>query len=80
MRKIVEFIAYVIAANLLAAGNLAAQGAPPAQVLQMVIRSHPNAGSKCLDTPYSQFIAGKKLQLYDCNNTNAQTFGYDQGA
>jgi Ricin-type beta-trefoil lectin domain len=77
MRKIVKFIAYAIAANLLAAGSLAAQGAPPAQPLQMVIQSHPNAGQRCLDIPYRNFFDGMRLEIYDCNNTPAQTFSYN---
>ena len=44
----------------------------------MVIQGHPNTGQKCIDVPFSQFVAGKTLQIYDCNNTNAQTFDYDQ--
>lgn len=44
----------------------------------MVIQGHPDTGQKCIDVPFSQFVAGKTLQIYDCNNTNAQTFDYDQ--
>ena len=80
MRNIFEAFVIVIAAALMPPGDLAAQTTPPSQVLQMVIQSHPNAGQKCIDTPFSQFVAGAKLQLWDCNNTNAQTFEYDLGA
>jgi uncharacterized Zn-binding protein involved in type VI secretion len=80
MRNFFAAFAIVIVAALLPRWELAAQTAPPSQVLQMVIQSHPNAGQKCIDTPFSQFVAGAKLQLWDCNNTNAQTFEYDLSA
>jgi len=55
----------------------AAQQQP--QVLRMIIQSHPNAGKKCLDIPSAQYIAGMRLQTFDCNNQNDETFAYDQG-
>jgi len=79
MRKIFELTVVAMAATVLTIGNLSAQGVPPAQVLRMVIKSHPNAGQQCLDIPGAQFIAGMRLQTFDCNNQSDETFEYDQG-
>jgi hypothetical protein len=49
----------------------------PAATLRMVIQSHPEVGGKCLDVPNHQFVPGMRLQMWDCNNTVAQTFSYD---
>src|SRR3954466_13740666 len=43
----------------------------------MLIQSHPDVGSKCLDIPYGRFVIGMRVQSWDCNNANAQIFSYD---
>ena len=45
---------------------------------RMVIQIHPDVGGKCIDVPYSQFVIGMRLQLWDCNNSPAQIFSYDE--
>ena len=79
MRNIFELTVVAMAATVLTLGGLSAQGVPPAQVLRMVIQSHPNAGQKCLDIPGAQFIAGMRLQTFDCTNQSDETFEYDEG-
>jgi hypothetical protein len=79
MRKIFELTVVAMTATVLTIGGVSAQGVPPAQVLRMVIQSHPNTGQKCLDIPDAQFIAGMRLQTFDCNNQSDETFEYDQG-
>lgn len=79
MRNIFESTVVAMTATVLTIGGLSAQGAPSAQVLRMVIQSHPNAGQKCLDIPDAQFIAGMRLQTFDCNNQSDEAFEYDQG-
>jgi len=49
-----------------------------AATLRMVVQSHPNLGGKCLDVPNAQFVAGMRLQMWDCNNGRAQIFSYDE--
>jgi hypothetical protein len=46
--------------------------------LRMVIQIHPDLEKRCIDVPYSQFVVGMRLQMWDCNNGNAQTFVYDE--
>jgi hypothetical protein len=79
MRNILELTVVAMIATVLTIGGLSTQGVPSAQVLRMVIQSHPNAGQKCLDIPGAQFIAGMRLQTFDCNNQSDQIFEYDQG-
>jgi len=50
----------------------------PAATLRMVIQSPPEVGGKCLDVPNNQLVPGIRLQMWDCNNTIAQTFTYDE--
>jgi Ricin-type beta-trefoil lectin domain len=78
MRNVTESIATMMTATLLTMGDVAAQGASPAQMLRMVIQSHPAVGEKCLDIAGAQFIDGMRLQTFDCNNQNDETFAYDQ--
>jgi hypothetical protein len=49
----------------------------PAVTLRMVIQSPPEVGGKCLDVPNYQFVPGMRLQMWNCNNSVAQTFSYD---
>jgi hypothetical protein len=79
MRNIFELTVVAVTATILSIGGLSAQGAPSAQVLRMVIQSHPNAGQHCLDIAGAQFIAGMRLQTFDCNNQSDEIFEYDQG-
>ena len=79
MRNILELTVVAMTATVLTVGGLSAQGVPSAPALRMVIQSHPNAGQKCLDIQDAQFIAGIRLQTFDCNNQSDQTFEYDQG-
>ena len=51
-----------------------------ADSLRMVIQSHTDMGAKCIDIPYSQFVVGMRLQMWECNSTSAQTFTYDAQA
>jgi Ricin-type beta-trefoil lectin domain len=78
MRNIFELTVVAMSATVLTIGGLSAQGVPSAQVLRMVIQSHPNAGQNCLDVPSAQFIVGMRLQTFDCNKQSDQTFEYDQ--
>lgn len=32
--------------------------------------------NKCIDVPYSNFVDGQRLQLWDCNGTNAQNWTF----
>lgn len=49
----------------------------PAAALRMVIQSPPDVGGKCLDVPNYQFVPEMRLQMWNCNNSVAQTFSYD---
>ena len=49
-----------------------------ASTYRMVIQSHPDVGGKCLDVPNHQFVREMRVQIWDCNNTVAQTFSYDE--
>jgi hypothetical protein len=49
----------------------------PAATLRMVIQSHPDVGARCIDVPNAQLVPGMRIQMWDCNNTVAQTFSYD---
>lgn len=49
-----------------------------AATLRMVIQSHSDVGGKCIDVPYSQFVIGMRLQMWDCNNSPAQIFSYEE--
>ena len=48
-----------------------------AETLRMIIQSPPEGGGKCVDVPNAQFLWGMRIQMWDCNNTIAQTFTYD---
>jgi len=48
-----------------------------AATYRMVIQSLPEVGGKCLDVANGQFVRGMPIQMWDCNNTVSQTFGYD---
>jgi hypothetical protein len=50
----------------------------PAATLRMVIQSHPDVGGKCLSVPNRQFVEGMHLHMFDCHNTPAQIFVYDE--
>lgn len=79
MRNVLDLRVVAIIATVVSLAGLSTQGVAYAQVLRMVIQSHPNAGQKCLDIPAAQFIAGMRLQTSDCNNRSDETFEYDQG-
>jgi hypothetical protein len=79
MRNIFELTVVAVTAIILTIGGVSAQGVPSAQVLRMVVQSHPNAGQKCLAIPDAQFIAGMRLQTFDCNNQSDETFEYNEG-
>jgi hypothetical protein len=44
---------------------------------RMVIQAHPSAGGKCWDVPFRRFVPGTAVHLWECNNTIAQIFNYD---
>jgi hypothetical protein len=48
-----------------------------AGTLQMVIQSHPDVGGKCISVPNRQFSDGMRLHTFDCRNSPAQIFLYD---
>jgi ricin-type beta-trefoil lectin protein len=48
-----------------------------AATLRMVIQSPPEVGGKCLEVPNRQFVSQIRLQMWDCNNSVAQIFSYD---
>lgn len=79
MRNVFELAVVALTATVVTIGGLSAQGVASAQVLRMVIQSHPNAGQNCLDVPGAQFIAGMRLQTFGCNNQSDQIFEYDEG-
>jgi hypothetical protein len=79
MRNIFELTVVAVTATILTISDLSAQAVSSTQVLRMVIQSHPNAGQHCLEIPGAQFIAGMRLQTFDCNNQSDETFEYDQG-
>jgi PDZ domain-containing protein/ricin-type beta-trefoil lectin protein len=35
---------------------------------RMMIQSHPDLGSRCIDVPYAQFFRGMGLQMWSCNS------------
>jgi Ricin-type beta-trefoil lectin domain/PAN domain len=45
--------------------------------LKITIQSAPEGGGKCIDVPNSNFTPGKHLQMWDCNDTEAQIFAFD---
>jgi hypothetical protein len=49
-----------------------------ATTYRMIIQSHPDVGGKCIDVPNHQFVREMRVQMWDCNNTVAQTFSYDE--
>jgi hypothetical protein len=49
-----------------------------AQEIQTVLQVSPPAGGHCIAVPGGAFVAEQRLQMQDCNNSPAQTFGYDQ--
>ncbi len=44
---------------------------------QTSIRSHPDAGGKCVDVPYGKFLTGMRVHMWTCNGGVTQTFSYD---
>jgi hypothetical protein len=46
-------------------------------VQKVTVQSSPGGGGKCIDVPNSQFRAGMRLQMWDCNETPAQIFSLD---
>jgi Ricin-type beta-trefoil lectin domain len=44
----------------------------------MAIQSPPEAGGKCIDVPFGQFVVGMRVQMWDCNNGDGQIFIYDE--
>jgi hypothetical protein len=48
-----------------------------AATYRMKIQSHPDLGGRCLDVPNGQFTRGMRVQMWDCNNSAAQIFSYD---
>jgi hypothetical protein len=57
-----------------------ANTSPPASppiVFRMAILSAAQNPVHCIDVPNSQFVQGAKLQMWDCNNTNAQLFSFN---
>jgi hypothetical protein len=46
-------------------------------VQRITLQSAPDGGGKCIDVPRSEFKAGIRLQMWDCNDTAAQTFSFD---
>jgi len=72
---------YLAAIGLMAISN-EAFGQTPAQpashVYRMTIQSHSDLGNKCLDVPNARFVEGMRLQMWECNNSPAQTFVYDE--
>jgi hypothetical protein len=61
------------------AGMVFAPAGAGATTYRMLVQSHAQAGSKCLDVPHAQFVRDTPLQAWDCNNTVAQIFFYDDG-
>ena len=49
-----------------------------ATTYRMIIQCHPDVGGKCIDVPNHQFVREMRVQMWDCNNTVAQTFSYDE--
>ncbi len=66
----------IIALSAIFCGALTSTNAPAA-TLRMIIQSPPEVGGKCLDVPNHQFAPGMRLQMWNCNNSVAQTFSYD---
>jgi len=73
-------VAALCAGIVVAAKPFRAAAQQPPQLLRMIIQSHPDVGQKCLNIAGAQFVAGMRLQTFDCNNQNEEIFGYDQGA
>jgi Ricin-type beta-trefoil lectin domain len=48
-----------------------------AQEIQTTLQVSPQAGGHCIAVP-GAVAAEQRLQMQDCNNSPAQTFGYDQ--
>src|SRR5271170_492719 len=48
-----------------------------ATTYRMVIQVSPDVGGKCLDVPNAQFVAGMRLQTWDCDSGKSQIFVYD---
>lgn len=67
----------VTAAN--AGGGTGPVPAAPSRY-RMVIQSPPDVGGKCLDIPNQQFMRGIRVQMWDCNNSPAQSFSYDEAS
>jgi hypothetical protein len=49
-----------------------------AQEIQTTLQVSPQAGGHCIAVPGGAFAAEQRLQMQDCSNSPAQTFGYDQ--
>jgi hypothetical protein len=45
--------------------------------IKITIKSSPDGGGRCIDVPASDFRPGRHLQMWDCNDTAAQTFAFD---
>src|SRR5260370_33780571 len=49
-------------------------------VQRITLQSAPDGGGKCIDVPRSEFKAGIRLQMWDCNETAAQAFSLEARA
>jgi len=45
--------------------------------MKITIKSAPDGGGRCIDVPTSDFKPGRHLQMWDCNDSPAQTFAFD---
>jgi hypothetical protein len=68
-----------------AVGGGAGAGAAPAAAAaaggatyRMLIQSLPEMNGRCIDVPNRLFAEGMRLQMWDCNNSSAQIFVYDE--
>ena len=49
-----------------------------AQEQQTTLQVSPEGGGRCIDVPNREFVAGRGLQMADCNASPGQLFTYDQ--
>ena len=54
-----------LSGSFLGVGALGALAETPAR---MTIQSHPDAGARCIDVPYAQFLRGMRLQMWACSS------------
>src|SRR5262249_36318850 len=53
-------------------------GAAFAQPYQTTMQISPQGGGRCIEVPNREFVAGRGLEMRDCNSSAGQMFSYDQ--